>query len=69
MSEREDFISFNEKQIKKMLANDDLYLQYDHSELNYIEPFTFSHFKRLICLDLFMNNLTIIEADTFKGKV
>lgn len=67
--EREDFIHFNEKQIKKILSNDELYLQYDHSELNYIEPNTFVQFKRLICLDLFMNNLTIVETDTFKGKI
>ena len=66
---QEDFIYINEKQLKKILASDETYMQYDHNELDYIEPNTFSSFKRLICLDLFMNNLKLIEPETFKGKL
>lgn len=64
---QEEFITVTEKQVKKVLINDDLYMQFDRSDLDYIEPSTFALFKRLICLDLFENNLRLIETDTFKG--
>lgn len=64
----EDFINITEKFLRKtILLTEDMYLQYDRNELDYIEPHTFQTFKRLICLDLFTNNLKLVEAETFKG--
>ena len=64
----EDFIHITEKVFRKtIMTNDELYIQHDRSGLDYIEPFTFADFKRLVCLDLFMNNLKLIETETFKG--
>ncbi len=65
--DHEEFITVTDKQVKKILINDDLYMQYDRSDIDYIEPGTFALFKRLLCLDLYANNLRLIEVDTFKG--
>jgi Leucine-rich repeat (LRR) protein len=66
-NEREEFVYLNDKFLKKLLIHDELYLQFDRSELDFIEENTFIAHKRLICLDLFMNNLQYIEANTFNG--
>ena len=64
----EDFINITEKFLRKnILITEDMYLQYDRNELDYIEPCTFQTFRRLICLDLFINHLKLIEVETFKG--
>ena len=60
-------IQLNEKTFKKILS-EELAITFDRYELNYIEENTFHLFTKLVCLDLFMNNIHLLNFESFSSS-